>query len=420
MIDLVTLGKQAKQAAQNLAVSSAVVRNQILTVLADLLLARSAEIIAANRYDLERAEQSGLSAAMIDRLTLNKARLESIAADLHQVIALPDPVGEVFEPQVLDNGLRVHKQRVPLGVLGVIYESRPNVTIDISGLALKSGNAAILRGGSETIFSNRALVGVIQEALQQTGLPHHSVQFIDDPDRRFVLELLKLHEYVDLIIPRGGAKLHQFCKENSQIPVVVGGIGICHLYIDETADLDKALEVIFNAKTQRPSVCNALDTILVHPAAAVRLLPMVFDRLGNAGVTFRAAPDVFTLLGIHADERIQLAGEMDFDTEWLSLVLGVKIVPGLEEAIAHIRDHSTGHSDGILSRNPAAIDIFVSRVDSAAVYVNASTRFTDGGQLGLGAEVAISTQRLHARGPMGLRELTTYKWVIQGDGHIRA
>lgn len=420
MIDLVTLGKQAKQAAQHLAVSSAVVRNQILTVLADLLLARSAEIIAANRYDLERAEQSSLSAAMIDRLTLNKARLESIAADLHQVIALPDPVGEVFEPQVMDNGLRVHKQRVPLGVLGVIYESRPNVTIDISGLALKSGNAAILRGGSETIFSNRALVGVIQEALQQTGLPHHSVQFIDDPDRRFVLELLKLHEYVDLIIPRGGAKLHQFCKENSQIPVVVGGIGICHLYIDETADLDKALEVIFNAKTQRPSVCNALDTILVHPAAAGRLLPMVFDRLGNAGVTFRAAPDVFTLLGIHADERIQLAGEMDFDTEWLSLVLGVKIVPGLEEAIAHIRDHSTGHSDGILSRNPAAIDIFVSRVDSAAVYVNASTRFTDGGQLGLGAEVAISTQRLHARGPMGLRELTTYKWVIQGDGHIRA
>ncbi len=420
MIDLVTLGKQARQAAQHLAISSEAARNQVLHVLAELLLARSAEIITANQRDLEQAQQNGLSAAMIDRLTLTHARLEGIAADLRQVAALPDPVGEVFEKQVLDNGLRVHKQRVPLGVLGVIYESRPNVTIDISGLALKSGNAAILRGGSETIHSNRALVAVIQTALQQTGFPRYSIQFIDEPDRRYVLELLKLHVYVDLIIPRGGAKLHQFCKENSQIPVVVGGIGICHLYIDETADLDQAVEVIFNAKTQRPSVCNALDTILVHPDAAGRLLPAVFERLGNAGVTFRAAPEVFSQPGIQPDERVQPAGELDFDTEWLSLVLGIKIVPGLEEAIAHIRDHSTGHSDGILSRNQAAIDAFVVRVDSAAVYVNASTRFTDGGQLGLGAEVAVSTQRLHARGPMGLRELTSYKWVIQGDGHVRA
>ncbi|MEW6650737.1 MAG: glutamate-5-semialdehyde dehydrogenase, partial [Chloroflexota bacterium] len=235
-----------------------------------------------------------------------------------------------------------------------------------------------------------------------------------------VLELLKLHEYVDLIIPRGGARLHQFCKENSQIPVVVGGIGICHLYIDETADLSKSVEVIFNAKTQRPSVCNALDTILVHPNAAGRLLPVVFERLGNAGVTFRATREVFNQLGIQPDERIQVAGAPDFDTEWLALVLGVKIVSGLEEAIAHIQRHSTGHSDGILSQDQESIAVFIDRIDSAAVYVNASTRFTDGGQLGLGAEVAVSTQRLHARGPMGLRELTTYKWVLQGDGHVRA
>ncbi|MEN4012741.1 MAG: glutamate-5-semialdehyde dehydrogenase [Bellilinea sp.] len=420
MIDLIEIGKQVKQSAHRIAVSPEAARNQVLRRLADLLQTNGDEIVAANQLDLKLAKRNGLSQAMLERLTLHPARLDGIAADLRQVAALPDPVGEIFEPQVLENGLRVHKQRVPLGVLGVIYESRPNVTLDVTGLALKSGNAVILRGGSEAIHSNRALVSMIQKALQQSGLPVGAVQFIDDPDRKYVLELLKLHEYVDLIIPRGGARLHQFCKENSQIPVVVGGIGICHLYIDETADLSKSVEVIFNAKTQRPSVCNALDTILVHPNAAGRLLPVVFERLGNAGVTFRATREVFNQLGIQPDERIQVAGAPDFDTEWLALVLGVKIVSGLEEAIAHIQRHSTGHSDGILSQDQESIAVFIDRIDSAAVYVNASTRFTDGGQLGLGAEVAVSTQRLHARGPMGLRELTTYKWVIQGDGHVRA
>lgn len=419
MIDENLIGRNAKTSARSLSIAASSQRNDVLLEIGQLLIKNEAKILAANARDVENASQQKLSEAMIDRLLITPSRLRGMVSDIQKIVELPDPIGEIFEQQTLPNGLRVHKQRVPIGVLGVIYESRPNVTIDVSCLALKSGNAVILRGGSETIESNRELVEVIQQALERHRLPLHSVQFIDSPERRYVLDLLKLHSYVDLIIPRGGANLHQFCKENSQIPVITGGIGICHLFVDETADIEKAVEVIYNAKVQRPTVCNALDTLLVHQKLAENLLPRVFDRLSEAGVSFRLDQSVFQKVELKPSNQFQPAQSGDFDTEWLSLVLGVKIVSNLEEAIQHIEEHSTAHSDGILSENLENIQKFVNRVDSAAVYVNASTRFTDGGQLGLGAEVAVSTQKLHARGPMGLRELTTYKWVIVGNGHVR-
>jgi len=413
------MGKRARAAARSLAKATTEQKNTVLTRIAGLLLDRQAQVLADNRLDVEAGEQAGLSAALLDRLTLTGTRLEGIRSDLMQVVALPDPAGEIFDEKTLPNGLHVHKQRVPLGVLGVIYESRPNVTIDVAGLALKTGNAAILRGGSETIHSNRALVEVIHQALQEEFLPTDAIQFIDSPDRRLVGELLKLFDYVDMIIPRGGAALHQFCRENSRIPVITGGIGICHLFVDESADLQAALPVIRNAKIQRPSVCNALDTVLVHKAVAQQFIPILVQRLAADGVTFRADERAWRVLEGQADGVVFPAGAQDFDTEWLSLVLGIKVVDDLNEAIEHIAAHSTAHSDGILTNNPENARQFIAEVDSAAVYVNASTRFTDGGQLGLGAEVAISTQRLHARGPMGLRELTTYKWVIEGSYHTR-
>ncbi len=452
MSNLVEMGQRARTAARRLAGASSEQKKLALRRMADELLAASDAILSANQEDVTAARQAGLSAAMIDRLLLNPARLQGIAADLRQVAGLPDPVGETFEQSVLPNGLRVHKQRVPLGVLAVIYEARPNVTLDVAGLALKTGNAAILRGGSETLRSNRALVSVVRQALQACGLPADAVQLIDDPDRALVMELLQMYDTVDMLIPRGGAALHEFCRQNSRIPVITGGIGVCHLFVDETADLDAAVKVIYNAKVQRPTVCNALDTALVHRAVAARFLPAVVAALEKAGVTFRAdasaipyisnqplsrsvtrqtgqeegaEPGTPTAFEEMDSQRANLpasvlpAREGDFDTEWLSLVLGLKVIDSLEESIAHIAAHSTGHSDGILTASQANAQRFVAEVDSAAVYVNASTRFTDGSQLGLGAEVAISTQRLHARGPMGLRELTTYKWVVQGEYHVR-
>jgi glutamate-5-semialdehyde dehydrogenase len=414
---MIELGTRAKTAARSLAIAPTTQKNRALHCMAETLLASSSEILEANLQDLAEARNAGLSPAMLDRLMLNNTRLQDIAADLAAVAGLPDPVGEVFEEQMMPNKLQVHKQRVPLGVLGVIYEARPNVTVDVSGLALKSGNAAILRGGSETIRSNRALVTVIQRALGESSLPVDAVQFIDDPDRRHVLEMLQAADMIDLIIPRGGAGLHQFCRDNSRIPVMTGGIGICHLFVDESADLEACLPLIENAKIQRPTVCNALDTVLIHRHIAQGFLPRLVQRLYADGVTFRA--DSSAQPFIQGLPGVSPAGPEDFDTEWLSLVLGLKVVDGLDEAIEHIQVHSTAHSDGILTQEADNARRFVSLVDSAAVYVNASTRFTDGSQLGLGAEVAISTQRLHARGPMALRELTTYKWVIQGEYHIR-
>jgi glutamate-5-semialdehyde dehydrogenase len=413
---LIEMGQKAKRAARTLARLTTEQKNAALHCLADSLIADQQAILAANAMDVEAGKANGLSTSLIDRLLLNESRLAGIADSLRQVASLADPVGETFEEGTLPNGLQVRKQRVPLGVLGVIYEARPNVTVDVAGLALKSGNAVILRGGSETLHSNRALVASLQGALTQSGVPNDAIQFLDSPDRALVLELLHLKDHVDMIIPRGGAGLHEFCRENSHIPVITGGIGICHLFVDESADLEAALRIIHNAKTQRPSVCNALDTVLVHQEIAPGFLPRIVEHLAPAGVTFRAEPLAARML---SHESVAPAEEKDFDTEWLSLVLGLKVVEGLDEAVEHIAAHSTAHSDGILTRTEEHARRFIAEVDSAAVYVNASTRFTDGTELGLGAEVAISTQRLHARGPMALRELTTYKWVIIGDGHVR-
>jgi glutamate-5-semialdehyde dehydrogenase len=413
------MGKKARAAARLLALATTAQKDACLERLADCIWEARAGVLAANRRDVAGGEHAGLSPAMLDRLMLNEARLIGIAADLRGVAALPDPVGETFDASTLPNGLRVRKQRVPIGVLAIIYESRPNVTIDAAGLAIKTGNAVILRGGSETIASNMALVALVHQALVESGLPEDAVQFVDDPDRARVTELLRLNDYVDMVIPRGGAGLHKLCRDVSNIPVITGGIGICHLYVDETADLEAALPVIRNAKIQRPTVCNALDTVLVHRQVAAVFLPKLVDQLARDGVTFRAELKALGALTGANNPAVLPAGEQDFDTEWLSLVLGLKVVNGLDEAVAHIAEHSTGHSDGILTRDEAHARRFTAVVDSAAVYVNASTRFTDGGQLGLGAEVAISTQRLHARGPMGLRELTTYKWVIEGDYTVR-
>jgi glutamate-5-semialdehyde dehydrogenase len=394
-------------------------KNLFLTTLADDLVNQEDKIFAANQKDVSEAKADGLTEAIIDRLLLTRDRLVGIADDLIRVIHLVDPIGEVFDQRQLHNGLMVHKQRVPLGVLAVIYEARPNVTIDVSALAIKSGNAVILRGGSETINSNRELVRIIQKSLEKAGLPPDAVLFVDDPDRQNVLRLLKMYETINLVIPRGGAGLHQYCKENSLIPVIVGGIGICHLFVDESANLENALEIIHNAKTQRPTVCNALDTVLVHERISQKFIPVLVERLKKSGVNFRVDEFAFGILGNQEIGSITRATDRDFDTEWLSLVLGIKVVSSVEDAIAHIVAHSTGHSDGILTFDREVADQFVRVVDSAAVYVNASTRFTDGGQLGLGAEVAISTQKLHARGPMGLQELTSYKWVIRGTGQVR-
>lgn len=413
------MGKKVRAASRQMAGLSTEHKNRTLLKLAELLWEKRAVIAAANRQDVDEGAKAGLTQALIDRLTLNETRLAGVIADLKGVVELDDPVGQIFDAKEMPNGLKIHKQRVPLGVIAVIYEARPNVTIDVAGLALKSGNAVILRGGSETLRTNRALVGVVRQALEESGSPIEAVQFIDSPDRALVTEMLKMDKEIDMLIPRGGAGLHKFCRQNSQIPVMTGGIGICHLYVDESADLDAALPVIQNAKVQRPSVCNALDTILVNRVVASDFIPRVNALLTTNGVSFRLDPSVYKVTGDQVLQNSEEAGPDDFDTEWLSLVLGIKVVDDLDEAIEHITAHSTGHSDGILTRNNENANRFISEVDSAAVYVNSSTRYTDGAQLGLGAEVAISTQRLHARGPMALQELTIYKYVIIGDYHVR-
>jgi len=414
---LIPMGQQAREAARVLATTSTETKNHLIHVIANGLRTHEDSILAANARDLEDAHAAGLRANLIDRMTLTPARLEGIANDARAVAALPDPVGEEFDGRVLPNGLRVSKRRTPLGVIGLIYEARPNVTVDIAALSLKTGNAAIMRGSSEIRRSNLAIMEVIHKALRKTELPEDAVQYIENPDRAMVGHLLTLHDYVDMIIPRGGAGLHDYCRNNSTIPVITGGIGINHIFVDASANLRQAIPIIHNAKTQRPSVCNALDTLLVHEAVAEDFLPRVVARLGRDGVTFRAEERAYAIVG--DDPAVTPAGPDDFDTEWLSLVLGLKVVSGLDDALEHIRLHATHHSDSILTNDWNNAQRFLNEVDSAAVYVNASTRFTDGAQLGLGAEVAISTQKLHARGPMGLKELTTYKWIILGEGHVR-
>ncbi|QKU85167.1 glutamate-5-semialdehyde dehydrogenase [Vibrio cholerae] len=407
-MDLTVLGKAAKAASFQLATASTAQKNQALAIMADQLEAQSASILAANAKDIALGREAGLSDAMLDRLLLNESRLQAIANDVRNVIKLNDPVGSEIDSRVLENGMSLARRRVPLGVVGVIYEARPNVTIDIAALCLKTGNAAILRGGKEMFFSNMELVKVIQSALDKAGLPAASVQYIEKPDRELVSQLLKMDDYVDMIIPRGGAGLHKMCKENSTVPVIIGGFGISHIFVDESADLDKSVAVIENAKVQRPSACNALDTLLVHQAIAKPLLDKLIAKL-NGKVTFVAEPKAKALMS--AAVELRDAQDGDFDTEWLSYTLGVKVVQDVQEAIEHMREHNASHSDAIMTNDLYNAELFVNTAGSAAVYVNASTRFTDGAQFGLGAEVAVSTQKLHARGPMGLEELTSYKWV---------
>ena len=416
-VDLTRMGRNAKVASRQLAILTTDEKNAALSLIADEIEAQAEKVLARNALDIADGRAKGLSEAMLDRLLLTEARVAKLATGTRSVMALPDPVGEVIEGRVLPNGLQLSRRRTPIGVLGVIYEARPNVTVDIATLALKTGNAVILRGGSETLRSNLALVDVIRDALAKTDVPLDAVQYISNPDRALVTELLRLDAYVDMIIPRGGAGLHKLCRQKSTIPVITGGLGVCHLYVEPSADLAGAVDVIENAKVQRPSVCNALDTLLVHRDVAAEFLPMVAVRLGSLGVELRAAGAAWELLS--GSEGVVEAGPDDFDQEWLSLILGVKVVDGLVEAIAHIQAHSTGHSDGILTNDWRHATRFVNEIDSSAVFVNASTRFNDGGQFGLGAEVAISTQKLHARGPMGLKELTTYKWIVYGDMHVR-
>ncbi len=363
-MDLKLIGRKAKESFEVLARTDSRTRENAVLWIAQELEEHVAEIIAANQEDIHLGQQSGLTPALIDRLMLNESRLQGISQDLRALAALPDPIGEIFDQRTLPNGLKLWRQRVPLGVLGVIYESRPNVTIDVSGLAIKTGNTAILRGGKETLHSNRTLVGIVQAALIRSGLPPESIQFIDDPDRRLVEELLRLNEYVDVIIPRGGAGLHHFCRQHATIPVITGGIGICHLFVDVSANLEKSLPLILNAKTQRPSVCNALDTLLVHEFVAGEFLPQVVRYLAPAGVTFKAAPAAYSYLADSEISRfVSPAGPEDFDTEWLSLVLGLKVVPDLDAAIQHIHTHSTHHSDGILTADTANAERFLHEVD---------------------------------------------------------
>ncbi|MBN1217656.1 MAG: glutamate-5-semialdehyde dehydrogenase [Anaerolineae bacterium] len=415
--ELITKGKAAKAAARVLATLDSATKNKALQMIADTIMEREPVILEANDQDIENGRANGLSEALLDRLLLTAPRLQSIATDVKSIVILPDPVGEEFESRRLPNGLQVSKRRIPIGVIGVIYESRPNVTIDISALCLKSGNAAILRGGKESRHSNQALAAAVQAGCEAAGLPPASAQLIESPDRTLVKEMLRANSLIDMIIPRGGAALHQFAIENATVPVITGGIGICHLYVDRAADLTKVAPIAVNAKVQRPSVCNALDTLLVHQAVAPQILPRVAEAWAEHGVEMRCDPRALDILQGHP--LAKPAGPDDFDTEFLSLVAAVKVVNTIREAIDHIYEHGTGHTDAIITENYTAAMRFINEVNSAAVMVNTSTRFNDGGQFGLGAEVAISTQPLHARGPMALKELTTYKWVVLGNGQIR-
>lgn len=412
MTNVSQIAQQAKQASVALALFGQTAKNQALLTIADSLESRAAEILQANEKDIEFAKSQGISAAIIDRLLLSESRLKAIADDVRNVASLPDPVGQVIDGGVLASGLKIERQRVPLGVILTIYEARPNVTIDVASLCLKTGNAVILRGGKETKFTNAVLVEVVQNALEKAGLPKLAVQAITDPDRALLLELLKLDRYIDMVIPRGGAGLHQFCKENSTIPVIVGGIGVCHLFVEKTADQEKALDVVVNAKTQRPSTCNTLETLLVDRAIAAEFLPKLVAKMKEVGVTLHCD-------ALQKADGIEPLDQDKLRQEWLSLDLSVVLVDGLDAAVAHIREYGSQHSESILTSDYKLARQFVTQVDAAAVYINASTRFTDGAQFGLGAEVAVSTQKLHARGPMGLEALTTYKWVCEGDYLVR-
>lgn len=404
----------AHKAACALGVVSAAVKNKALLAMADALLAKTDFIIEANDRDMQAARENGMKESMQDRLRLTPERIEDMAEGLRQVAALPDPVGNVIGGQTLANGLKITKVRVPLGVIGIIYEARPNVTADAIGLCLKSGNAVVLKGGSEAMQSNMAVAGVLTEAAEAAGIPQGAIQFIDTADRAAVTALIKLNDFVDVVIPRGGAGLIKAVVQNATVPVIETGSGVCHTYVDAAADCAMARKIAFNAKVQRPSVCNAMETLLVHKDVAGKFLPQMLDEYFKGGVTVFGCPATQEF-----DERVQPATEEDWATEYGDLRLSVKIVESIDEALEHIAKYGTKHSECIVTEDYNAARKFQDCVDAAAVYVNASTRFTDGFEFGFGAEIGISTQKLHARGPMALPELTSYKFLINGSGQTR-
>jgi glutamate-5-semialdehyde dehydrogenase len=410
--ELARLGVRARAAVKSISTSSSAARDQALLAAADLLVAGSATLLRANRADLDRARANDLGAAALDRLTLDEGRIESMAAGLRGVATLADPVGEVVDGWVRPNGLRVQRVRVPLGVVGIIYENRPNVTSDAAGLCLKSGNVAFLRGSSSALESNRAVVAILREALVKAGLAADGVLLVEDTSHETALEFMRLRGVIDCLIPRAGRQLIELLLEHATVPYVLDGDGNCHVYVDRSADLEMATDIVLNAKTQRPGVCNAAETLLVHRDVAGRFLPAVARALD--GVELRGDPEVCAIL-----PGTTPATDDDFATEFLGPCLSVAVVDDIAAAIAHIDRYGSGHSEAIVTGDLGAADTFVREVDAAAVLVNASTRFVDGGELGLGAEVGISTQKLHARGPMGVRELTCTKWVVRGEGQVR-
>ncbi|MBP3755272.1 MAG: glutamate-5-semialdehyde dehydrogenase [Lachnospiraceae bacterium] len=415
MTDLKTLGENAVKAKYKAALISTDKKNEVLIKCAKALQENAASIIAANELDLNNAVQNGMSKAMQDRLRLTPQRIDGIAEGLHQVAALPDPVGEIMEEFDRPNGMHITKVRVPMGVIGIIYESRPNVTPDAFSLTFKAGSACILKGGSDCIESNKAIVKVLRNVLEEEGLDPDILQLIESTDRAVTAEFMKMKEYIDVLIPRGGAGLIRAVVENSLIPVIETGTGNCHVYIDKDADLEMAVNILFNAKTQRISVCNACESLVVHSAVKDKVLPMIYEKLSEKNVELRCDAPSLDVLG----DKAVPATEEDFGKEYLDYILSVKTVDSVEEAIDHINKYSTHHSECIVTENKEAAEMFQERVDAACVYVNVSTRFTDGFEFGFGAEIGISTQKLQARGPMGLREITSYKYRITGNGQIR-
>jgi len=414
MSELQLKGKQAKEASYFLGNVTSEQKQQALYKMAAALLSQQEAILKANKLDVEKAVQKGTSKAMLDRLSLNEERIHGMADGLRQVAALADPVGEVLSMAKRPNGLQIGQQRVPIGVIGIIYEARPNVTCDAAGLCLKAGNAVILRGGSEAFYSNQAIVSVLSQAAASAGLPEHSVQLIEDTSRETALELMKLNEYIDVLIPRGGAGLIEAVVKNATVPVIETGTGNCHIYVDEAYDGDMAANIVINAKTSRPAVCNSAEKLIIHERAAHEFLPIIVQALREKDVEVRGDDRALTIV-----PDLVPAADEDWKKEYLDFIMAVKIVDDIDEAISHINVHSSHHSEAIVTTNYAHAQRFLQRVNSAAVYVNASTRFTDGEEFGFGAEIGISTQKLHARGPMGLKELTTLKYIIYGDGQIR-
>ena len=414
MTILEEMGKKAKEAARTLAVMGEE-KNDALKLIAKALIDNTDAILAANKIDVDNGRANGLTESIIDRLSLSKTRIEGMVQGILDVVALPDPIGAVLSGSKRPNGLNITKVRVPIGVIGIIFEARPNVTSDAASLCLKSGNAVILRGGKEAINSNKCIADIMRSALEKSALDKNCIQLIEDTTRQSSVELMGLVDYLDLLIPRGGAGLIKAVVENAKVPVIETGVGNCHVFVDESADIDMAANIIYNAKTSRPSVCNAIETILVHKNIAEKALPVIKARLDEKNVELRGCERTREILG----DSVIPAIEADWATEYLDYILAVKVVDNIDEAIAHITKYSSGHSECIVTENYKNANRFKNEVDAAAVYVNASTRFTDGGMFGLGAEIGISTQKIHARGPMGLNELTSMKFIIEGDGQIR-